>query len=210
MDRLDDVLGAAAPLLKRADRVLASAGAPPDHEIWPALRRVRLLPWDAVQAVAALRPDDLTEAAPELRDDARSYAGVAGSLPLPGVWTGDAADAYEQARKRTAAHLSGGADSLDERLEATADLADALIGWMRQTRGGLAAALAEVMTSAEALSLSASSDAVADLPQAWEVDAAADVATRVLETVADSYDAVRELMAGSAPLTTPSRVPSLS
>jgi hypothetical protein len=188
--------------------VLASAGAPPDHEIWPALRRVRLLPWDAVQAVAALRPDDLTEAAPELRDDARSCADVADSLPRPGVWTGDAADAYEQARKRTAAHLSGGADSLDERLEATADLADALIGWMRDTRGGLAAALAEVMTSAEALSLSGFSDvdAVADPPAAWEVDAAADVATRVLETVADSYDVVRELIAGSAPLTTPSRL----
>jgi len=210
MDRLDDVLGTVAPLLKRADRVLASAGAPPDHEIWPALRRVRLLPWDAVQAVAALRPDDLTEAAPELRDDARSCADVADSLPRPGVWTGDAADAYEQARKRTAAHLSGGADSLDERLEATADLADALIGWMRETRGGLAAALAEVMTSAEALSLSlsgfADADAVADPPAAWEVDAAADVATRVLETVADSYDVVRELIAGSAPLTTPSRL----
>ena len=205
MDRLDDVLGTVAPLLKRVDQVLASAGAPPDHEIWPALRRVRLLAWDAVQAVAALRPGDLTEAAPELRGDARSYAGVADSLPPPGGWTGDAADAYEQARRRTAAHLSGGADSLDERLEATADLADALIDWMRETRGGLAATLAEVLTSAEALSLSASSGAVADPPAAWEVEAAADVAARVLGTVADSYDAVQELMTGSASLATPLR-----
>jgi hypothetical protein len=205
MDRLDDVLGTAAPLLRRVDQVLASAGAPPDHEIWPALRRVRLLAWDAVQAVAALRPGDLTEAAPELRDDARSYAGLADSLPQPGVWAGDAADAYEQARKRTAAHLSGGADSLDERLEATADLADALVDWMRETRGGLAATLAEVLTSAEALSLTASSPAVADPPAAREVEAAAGVAERVLRTVADSYDTVQELMTGSTSLTTPLR-----
>jgi methyl-accepting chemotaxis protein len=206
MDRLDDVLGTVTPLLKRVDQVLASAGAPPDHEIWPALRRVRLLAWDAVQAVAALRPDDLAEAAPELRDDARSYAGVAESLPPPGVWTGDAADAYEQARKHTAAHLSGGADSLEERLEATADLADALIDWMRETRGGLAATLAEVMTSAEALSLTVSSTAAADPPAAREVEAAADVATRVLLVVAERYDAVRELVTSSAALTTPLRV----
>jgi hypothetical protein len=205
MDRLDDVLGPVAPLLKRVDQVLASAGAPPDHEIWPALRRVRLRPWDAVQAVAALRPGDLAEAAPELRGDARSYAGVADSLPPPGLWAGDAADAYEQARKRTAAHLSGGVDSLDERLEATADLADALIDWMSETRGALAATLAEVMTSAEALTLSASSKA-ADPPAAREVEAAAEVAAQVLRTVADSYDAVQELMAGSASLATPLRV----
>jgi hypothetical protein len=205
MDRLDDVLGPVAPLLKRADEVLAYAGAPPDHEIWPALRRVRLLAWDAVQAVAALRPADLTEAAPELRDDARSYAGVADSLPPPGVWTGEAADTYDQARKRAAAHLSGGVDSLDERLEATADLADALLDWMRETRSGLAATLADVLTSAEALSLSESSSAVADPPATREIQAAADIAERVLRTVADSYDAVRELMTSSASLATPLR-----
>lgn len=205
MDRLDDVLGPVAPLLKRVDQVLGAAGAPPDHEVWPVLRRVRLLAWDAVQAVAALRPDDLTAAAPELRDDARSYAGVADSLPQPGIWTGEAADAYEQARKRTAAHLSGGVDSLDERLEATADLADALTDWMRETRGGLAATLAEVMTSAEALSLSPVSHAVADPPAPREVEAAAEVAARVLRTVAERYDTVQELMTSSAPLATPLR-----
>jgi methyl-accepting chemotaxis protein len=205
MDRLDDVLGPVAPLLKRVDQVLASAGAPPDHQIWPALRRVRLRPWDAVQAVAALRPGDLAEAAPELRGDARSYAGVADSLPPPGLWAGDAADAYEQVRKRTAAHLSGGVDSLDERLEATADLADALVDWMGETRGALAATLAEVMTSAEALTLSASAKAAADPPAAREVEAAAEVGAQVLRTVADSYDAVQELMTSSASLATPLR-----
>ena len=110
-DHLDGVLGTAAPLLKRVDEVLAATGAPADHELWPAVRRVRLLPWDAVQTVAGLRPQALAAAAPELRADARSYAGIAEALPTPDDWTGDAADAYDTARRRTAQHLSGGLDS---------------------------------------------------------------------------------------------------
>ena len=130
-DRLDGVLSTAAPLLKRVDRVLAATGAPPGHELWPSLRRVRLLPWDAVRTVAALRPHDLAGAAPELRADARTFAGTAGALPPAGGWTGDAAEAYDAARDRVARHLGGGPDSLDERLEATADVSDALGEWMR-------------------------------------------------------------------------------
>jgi hypothetical protein len=202
MDRLDDLLSTAVPLLKRVDEVLETTGAPADHELWPSLRRVRLLPWDAVQAVAALRPGELADAAPELRADARSYAGVAESLPPPGTWSGDAAEAYDAARRHTADHLSGGPDSLDERLEASADLADALTDWMRQTRGDLATTLAEVMTSAEGLSLS-----VAAGPTAPEdARAAADVAARVLERVADSYDVALELITGSADLSTARRL----
>jgi len=203
MDRLDDTLGTVAPLLKRVDEVLAWAGAPADHDVWPALRQVRLLTWDSAQAVAALRPADLADAAPELRQDARSYAGVAESLPAPGGWAGTAADAYDRARKHAAAHLSGGPDSLDERLEATADLADALTDWMRSTRDGLAATLAEVLTSAEALSLS---ETPTDPPTVREVEAAAEVAARVLRVVAGSYDTAEELMTGSAALTTPARL----
>lgn len=204
MDRLDALLGTAAPLMRRVDQVLTTAGAPPGHRVWPALRRVRLLPWDAVQAVAALRPDELAEAAPELRDDARSYAGIVHSLPARDVWSGEAADAYEAARKRTADLLSGGPDSLDERLVATADLADALSDWMRESRGAVAAALAEVLSSAEALSLV--SDQPVDPADTSTAGAAADVAVRILETVADSYDAAQDLMSGSADLTNPRRV----
>lgn len=200
-DRLDGVLSTAVPLLKRVDEVIATAGAPPGHELWPSLRRVRLLPWDAVQTVAALRPQDLAAAAPELRADARAYAGIADTLPAPDGWTGDAADAYETVRRRTAQHLSGGSQSLDERLEATADLADALADWMRRTRGALAATLAEVLSSAEGLSLS--TDTAVDPAAIREARAAAEVATRILRTVADSYDDARELLHGSARLATP-------
>jgi hypothetical protein len=217
MDLLDGVVATADPLLRRVDQVLSTTGAPPDHPVWPSLRRVRLLPGDAVQAVAALRPADLADAAPELRADARSYAGLADSLPPPTTWTGDAAEAYEAARRRTASHLSGTPDSLAQRLEATADLADALADWMRQARSDLAVTLAEVLTSAEAVSLSLalSAGAVPDPPgEHWrptpaaatrDARAAADVATRVLDTVADSYAAAEELITATAALAGPQR-----
>jgi len=195
MDRLDQVIQTAGPLLRRVDEIISTAGAPPDHHLWAQLRRVRLLPGDAVYAVAALRPAELAEAAPELRADARAYAGIAGSLPAPTEWTGDAADAYDAARRRAADHLSGGPDSLDERLEATADLADALIEWMVQARGELAAILVEILTSTQALDLSAASTM-----DSTPVLSAADIAARLLRTVADSYDLAADLLDGSADL----------
>jgi len=198
MDRLDQVIETAGPLLRRVDEVISTVGAPPDHRIWAELRRVRLLPGDAVYAVAALRPAELAEAAPELRADARSYAGIAQALPAPGDWTGDAAEAYEAARRRTAGHLSGGGDSLDERLEATADLADALIEWMNQSRAELAAILAEILSSTDALDLS--NDSGVDPAASREMVAAAQIAVRVLAAVADSYDLAADLLDDSAEL----------
>ena len=200
MDPLDQVVAVAGPLLRRVDDVLAGFGAPADHGVWRELRRVRLLPGDAVRAVAGLRAADLAEAPAELRADARAYASIAEFLPPPGTWTGDAADTYDTARRRTADHLSGGPDSLDERLEATADLADALIEWMTQARHDLAAALAEILSSMEAVSLTA--DAAPDPATDRDALAAADVAECVLRTVADSYDLADDLLAGSAGLAT--------
>ena len=203
MDALDHVMETVGPLLRRVDDVLSGLGAPPDHEIWAEMRLVKLLPGDAAQAVAALRAGDLEGAAPELRADARGYAGIAEALPRPGPWSGDAADAYDAARRRTAEHLSGGPDSLDERLEATADLAYALVDWVGQTRADLARTLAEVLGSAEGLSLS--SGAAIDPAATGEVMAAADVGRRILQTVAESYEVAADLLHGSADLATPSR-----
>lgn len=198
MDQLDQVIQTAGPLLRRVDEVISAVGAPADHRIWAELRRVGLLPGDAVYAVAGLRPAELVEAAPELRADARSYADIAQSLPAPGDWTGDAAEAYEATRRRTAGHLSGGGESLDERLEATADLADALIEWMNQSRAELAATLAEILSSAEALDLS--NESAVDPAAGQEMVAAAEIAVRVLAAVADSYDLAADLLDGSADL----------
>ncbi|MGX6605361.1 hypothetical protein ACWKSP_24990 [Micromonosporaceae bacterium Da 78-11] len=216
MDRLDQVLDTARPLLQRVDEVLSLAGAPAGHDMWAELRRVRLLPGDAAQAVAALRPTVFVEAVPELRADARACAQLAGSLPPPDEWTGEAADAYEDVRRRAAAHLGGGGESLDERLEATADLAQALTEWMQQTRTGLAVTLAGILDSGEAVTLSGSlSGSVSDSlsgsfagsgatmpPPAAEVLAAAEVAAHVLRSVADNYDHATDLLHGSAQLAT--------
>jgi hypothetical protein len=203
MDSLDRIVGPATALLTRVDDVLSGSGAPPDHRVWAELRRVRLLPGAAVHAVATLRSADLCDAAPELRADARTYADVAGSLPAPGRWTGDAADAYDAARHRESERLSGTPVSLDERLEATADLADALIDWVTQTRGDLAEALAHILTSADALTLTA--DGPGDPAAPAPIVAAADVAERILHTVAESYDLAADLLHASAELATPLR-----
>jgi hypothetical protein len=201
MDRLNELLETARPLLRRVDETLTIAGAPADHSVWGELRRVRLLPGDAARAVAALRPADLVEAAPELRADARACVTLADGLPPPDDWTGDAADAYDEVRRRMAAQLSGGDESLDERLEATADLAEALREWMEQARTDLSVTLADILNSSEAMTLARPAAAPQPTPQ--ETEAAADIAAHLLHTVANTYDYATDLIHGSAPLTTP-------
>ncbi|BCY05201.1 hypothetical protein [Actinoplanes sp. L3-i22] len=199
MDRLDHLLTAAEPLLSRVDQVLSAVGAPEGHEVWPELRRVRLLPGDAARAVAALHPAAVADAAPELRAQAQACTDTADTLPLATGWTGDAANAYESARRRAAEQLTAAPDSLSRRMTATADLADALTDWMTRTRGDLAGALAGVLISAEALTLTAG----AGFPQPGETHAAADVAALLLRTVGDSYDQAEDLLADALSLKSP-------
>ncbi|MCY1137421.1 hypothetical protein OWR29_05365 [Actinoplanes sp. Pm04-4] len=200
MDRLDSVLDAATPLLRRAEEVLEAAGAPIGHPLWGHLRRVRLMPADAAAAVAGLRPPALADAAADLRADARVCAGVASSLPSPGQWEGEAAEAYEDQRRRFAGHLSGTGESLDERFEATADLAAALHDWMVRTRDNLASALADALSSAEAVILAAP---LAYPPSPAEIKAAADLASHVLDVVATDYAEAEDLLHGSQELANP-------
>ncbi|MBL7260984.1 hypothetical protein [Paractinoplanes lichenicola] len=200
MDRLDQVLDSATPLLRRAEDVLELAGAPPGHPVWGHLRRVRLMPADAARAVAELRPAALAEAEPELRAGARLCAGTAAALPPPDEWEGEAADAYDDQRRRVAAHLSGGHDSLEERFEATADLAAALHDWMTRARDNLAAVLADALTSAEALTLTGPASLP---PTSAESVAAADLTAHVLRAIADDYAEAEELLEGSRQLADP-------
>jgi hypothetical protein len=197
LDQLDQLLAAADPLLNRVDEVLSAVGAPGGHDVWRELRRVRLLPGDAARAVAALHPKILREAGSELRADARVHADLADTLPLAVAWSGEAAEAYEAARRSAAERLNGGPDSLSARMEATAELAEALTGWMLRTRGELAAALAEVMLSIEAITLLGG-----DGPPADQAAASAAIGARLLRTIADSYDAAEDLLAGSVDLQT--------
>jgi ElaB/YqjD/DUF883 family membrane-anchored ribosome-binding protein len=202
MDRLDQVLTAADPLLTRVDQVLSAAGAPAGHDVWLELRRVRLLPGDAARAVAALHPAAIAEAVPELRAQAQACADTAGALPLATTWSGHAAEAYESARRRTAEQLNQGQDSLSHRMTATAELADGLAAWMIRTRAGLAGTLAGVLTSAEALTLVAG----AGFPDPEETRAAAEVATILLRSVGDSYDQAEDLLDDASALTSPQPV----
>jgi hypothetical protein len=198
MDQLDQLLVTTTPLLSRVDEALSGVGAPGGHDVWRELRRVRLLPGDAARVVAALHPAAMLDAIPELRADARTYADLADALPPAGGWSGEAAEAYEKARRGAAEHLNGGPDSLGHRMEATADLADALTGWMLRARADLAATLAEVMISTEAITLLA-----ADHPSSDRAAAAAAIGARLLQTVADSYDAAEDLLAGATDLQSP-------
>ena len=54
--------------------------------------------------------------------------------------------------------------------------------------------------------MSLTTDRPVDPTDSIAAGAAADVAVRILETVADRYDAAQDLMSGSADLTTPLRV----
>ncbi|BEL10285.1 hypothetical protein Q0Z83_084760 [Actinoplanes sichuanensis] len=198
MDRLDELLNVAGDLLERVDTVLSEVGAPGGHDVWRELRRVRLLPGDAARAVAALHPTAILDAVPELRADARVYADLADALPLASGWTGEAAEAYETARRTAAEHLNGGPDSLGHRMSATADLADSLTGWMLRTRAGVAAVLAGAMLSTEAIVLTAG-----DHPPSDQADAAAAIGARLLRAAADAYDEAEDLLTGSADLQTP-------
>jgi len=198
MDRLDHLLDAARPMLDRVDQMLSVVGAPGDHRVWGELRRVRLLPGDAARAVAALRPAALGEAGPEIRAEARACVEIAAGLPAPEEWMGAAAEAYDEARRRSAAQLSGGDESLDERLEATADLAEALRDWMQQTRDELARALAEALASSEAAALTMAGGMP---PGAADIVGAADIAASLLRVVAHNYEFADDLIRGSSDLT---------
>jgi hypothetical protein len=214
MDQLDRIGADARPLLRRVDEIITAAGAPPAHRLWDRVRAVRLLTVDAVDAVTALRPTEFAADAPDLRTRAAGYADLADRLPAAGAWSGEAAESYTAARRRAADHLSGDAESLAERLEATADLADALTDWMRRSRSGIAAVLAEVLGSAEAVLLSGEDEpGVADGTAAVAVPAvvaASDVAELVLRAVAEVYDEAEELFEGSADLAVAVPVPGRS
>jgi uncharacterized protein YukE len=199
MDPLDDLLPTARPLLDRVDQMLTVAGAPADHRVWGELRRVRLLPGDAARAVASLQPAALGDAGPEIRAEAQACAEVAAGLPAPDQWSGAAAEAYDDVRQRMAAQLSGGDESLDERLEATADLAEALRDWMEQTRNELARVLAEALGSSEAAALASGG---VTPPSDADIVGAADVAASVLRVIADNYEYATDLIRGSAELAT--------
>lgn len=216
MDALDRLEGPANDLLVRVDRALGRSGAPETHPIWPLLRRVGALPGAATSAVCGLRPAPLAAAAPSLRMLALGYAETSAVAGVPRVrgtrpgglhesvgvgggagWEGRTAETFADQWGALCAHLAGVGESLSARLEATAAFADSLAAWMAHTRDALAAALARVLASAEAVMVVAepAGDGWITRPAAAPaaLRACADVGAAVLAPIALAYERAGEL-----------------
>jgi hypothetical protein len=200
MDALDRLAEPAQELLSRVDDTLIRGGAPDDHPLWPLLRRLRVLPGDAVAAVSALRPAPLAATGPALRTLSGEYA----QPQAPPDWHGPAAEAFSARWTTLSAYVEQG---LAERLAATAAYAEAVADWLGRTRLAVARTLATVMTSAQAVTLGTGAE------PGQVVRAAADIAARVLGTLADAYAQADQLLEawsgqlGELPLTPSPAVP---
>ena len=170
----------ARPLLDEVDRALATLGAPSTHPVWAALRRVGATPADAVRSIAAWDPARLREVAEALRQQAQAYAETPVGPALS--WRGSAAAAFAAHATALANHLTAGPGSMLERLGDTAGYADAVAAWFERSRVAVAAALADVLTSAQAVTLRSSSAGSLSA----SVTAAADIATYLLDVVGDA------------------------
>lgn len=192
MDALERLAEPGLDLLDRVDTLLAG-GAPEGHPLWPLLRRMRVLPGDAVRAFLDLHPAPLAEAGHAVRGLVRAYDDASRALADPVAWSGPAASAYDQSRAALLRHLDEGPDSLVARLESTAGYADALADWVEGSRLALARALADVLRSAEAVRVRAATAPGAE-PRAVGLVAAADIAYRVLSVLGVAYDGAETLL----------------
>ncbi|MEV4626666.1 hypothetical protein AB0J90_10310 [Micromonospora sp. NPDC049523] len=195
MDSLDHLAGPGSELLRRVDDLLAAAGAPDDHRIWPLLRRLGTLPGDALGEVVALRPAPLAAAGHAVRTLVREYDHARANLTGGDPWQGAGAQAYAAHRDALAAYLDGDPESLTGRLEATAAYADAVDEWVAHSRHALARTLADVLGSAEAVAVvtgTATDPGTAGL-------AAAEIGARVLATVAEAQARGQALLHRWAP-----------
>ncbi|MEU2168006.1 hypothetical protein ACH47V_15805 [Micromonospora chersina] len=197
MDALDRLAEPGLDLLARVD-VLLAAGAPDGHRLWPLLRRMQVLPGAAVREFLDLHPAPLTGAGHAVRRLVRGYDDTCALLTDPVAWSGAAAAAYDEARSALLRHLGEGPESLVGRLESTAGYADALADWVEGSRVALARALAEVLRSAEAVTVHAATRPGADAGRAGAL-AAAEIATRVLGVLGVAYDGAETLLHQWAP-----------
>ncbi len=136
MDALDRLAGPARDLLAKVDDSLARTGAPADHPLWPLLRHLRVLPGDAVGAVAGLDPASVDAMGPPLRTLSDRYSQ---SSTPPLDWHGPAAQAFNDHWRTLSAFVEQG---LSGRLADTASFAEAVAAWMRRTRMSVARMLA--------------------------------------------------------------------
>ncbi|MFD2763695.1 hypothetical protein [Micromonospora eburnea] len=196
MDALDRLAEPGLDLLARVDALLAT-GAPEGHRLWPLLRRMQVLPGAAVREFLDLHPAPLADAGHAVRRLIRGYDDACTMLADPVAWSGPAASAYDEARTTLLRHLDEGPESLVGRLESTAGYADALADWVEGSRLALARALADVLRSAEAVTVHAATRVGGD-DRAGAL-AAAEIATRVLGALGVAYDGAETLQRQWAP-----------
>lgn len=182
-DPLDHLAGPGTDLLRRVDDLLAVAGAPDDHRIWPLLRALGALPADALGTIVALRPAPLAAAGHAVRTLSEEYDHARANLTTGDPWQGAGAQAYAAHRDALAAYLDGDPESLTGRLAATAAYAEAVDDWVARSRQALARTLADVLGSAEAVTV-VTAGTTGD-PGAVAL-AAAEIGARVLATVAEA------------------------
>ncbi len=195
MDPLDRLAEPGLDLLRRVDTLLA-AGAPDGHRVWPLLRRMQVLPGEAVRSFLDLHPAPLAGAGRSVRRLVRGYDEVSAALTDPVLWSGGAATAYGEARTGLLHHLDEGPESLVGRLESTAGYADALADWVDGSRRALARALADVLRSTEAVAVVAATSVplAASAPRASAGQEAAEIATRVLAVLCVAYDGAETIL----------------
>ncbi|MEU4775528.1 hypothetical protein [Micromonospora sp. NPDC023644] len=209
MDALDRLAEPGLDLLRRVDTLLA-AGAPEGHRVWPLLRRMQVLPGEAVRNFLDLHPAPLAAAGHTARRLIRGYDDVSAALTDPLLWSGPAASSYGQARAALLRHLDEGPESLVGRLESTAGYADALADWVEGSRLALARALADVLRCAEAVTVVAATSMPSGGPEQRGAAGpggteAAEIATRVLAVLCVAYDGAETLLREWAPSLAESR-----
>ncbi|NJP31203.1 hypothetical protein [Micromonospora thermarum] len=195
MDPLDRLAEPGLDLLRRVDTLLA-AGAPEGHRVWPLLRRMQVLPGEAVRSFLDLHPGPLAGAGRSVRRLVPAYDEVSAALTDPVLWSGAAASAYDESRAALLRHLDEGPESLVGRLESTAGYADALADWVEGSRLALARALADVLRSTEAVAVVAATSVplAVSAPRASAGLEAAEIAARVLAVLCVAYDGAETLL----------------
>jgi hypothetical protein len=188
-DALSRIGPVARPLLATVDDALVRHGAPAGHPIWAHLRRLGTTPADAAAFFVDADPASLRAAADRLRAQAEAY--VSKPVPTSVRWEGTVADVYAV----RAAALRDHTDAMATRLTATARYAEDVASWWDESRADVAAALAEVLTSAQAVTVT--TKAAPDAPAV--LSAAADIGARVLAAASAALDAGHALLQGGGP-----------
>jgi hypothetical protein len=201
-DLLDRIEPVARPLLSRVDAALIAHGAPAGHPIWDLLRRLGGTPGDAVAFVAGLDPTPLRSAGREVTEQISRYA--AAPIPSRIPWSGASGEAYAPVAAALEAHLGSPegdeAQTMTGQLRATASYVDDVAAWVGTARASMAAALADVLGSSQALSVRTTSALAGDLSQlagrvpAEVVVAAADIGAHLLAAAEQAHAAGHRLL----------------